>query len=258
MKDDNTAQMALLVGHFKTALDTITAASRPKNNAAEDPLVMYCRQRAGIKADDSLPIPFEISNGRLLKVPWLWPIYWAHTKVTKTQLLDSYGLPGVLSQAIDKTLKILYPDASEDDRTEVRILFCQGAFIFMSASIAKPLSIAAIGDLGDFLEPILKQARLRIVFLDSAVLMKSFGSAQSAVFIKMNTVLHPTLFAASDEALIARLSKDVKEHPASKRPRLDDKQDKNGSKGRRREMVCKKCKKPVVGMSMQDHKKECA
>ena len=60
--------------------------------AAADPLVVHCKLRAHMKEDEALATPFEIANPRVLKEPWMWPIFWAHAKITRLGILDSFGL----------------------------------------------------------------------------------------------------------------------------------------------------------------------
>ena len=221
--------------------------------AAADPLVVHCKLRAHMKEDEALATPFEIANPRVLKEPWMWPIFWAHAKITRLGILDSFGLPGPFLKALASSLEIAYPASTEEQRRAIMTLFSQGAYLFLSGRQAlgegNKITPAFVQELSLFLEPTLKEARRLLVVLDASVLTAELGAVAGKSFETAATTLDVSKFAQADADTVKRLTK---EHggKSGQRKRPD-----NGNHQGPRKLMCKKCKKEVpIGQTMKDHR----
>lgn len=233
----------------------LTSLVKP-NSTSTDPLVVHCKLRAHLKEDEALPMPFEIANPRLLKEPWLWPIFWAHAKITRLGLIDSFGLPGPFLKAFTSSLEIAYPRSTEEQRQAISTLFSQGAYLLLcgrqSLGDGNKLTPAFVQELSLFLEPTLKEARRLLVVLDASVLGAELGAAAGKSFETAATTLDVSKFAQADADIVKRLTK---EHggKGTQRKKVDG----DKSQGPRK-MICKKCKKEVpAGQTMKDHRTTC-
>lgn len=230
-----------------TCIDRIDRRDQ-KATGTGDVFHKACLNRGGMKEDDPLPMPFELSNPKVTKAVWFWPIYFRNVRLTRGGILDAHGLPGPYADAFLRAAEAIWPDGSAETRKNLLQAFQAAAYLWLNSQKSTAGDILDVPGVIFFLESHLKRARDLVVELDAEVLNAKVGPKASEDYRISRTVLDEANFASADVETLRRV---LKTHGEKKGGKKNEKPDKQTPKDR----ICHKCKKTVpVTITMKAHR----
>ena len=80
------------------------------DEGSDDPMLKSCWMYRTTKLHyrEVLPVPFKVSNARIVKDARLWPLLWDTVRATEDSFTNVYDLDGDLTKAFESSLKLTY------------------------------------------------------------------------------------------------------------------------------------------------------
>ena len=94
----------------RTPSPSSVSSESSSDGGSDDPMLKSCWMYRTTKMyyREVLPVPFKVSNARIVKDARLWPLLWDTVRATDDSFTNIYDLDGELTKAFESSLKLAY------------------------------------------------------------------------------------------------------------------------------------------------------